>query len=303
MERLAKNICFLVLAILLASPACIREKREACPPKDNLILNFKLANFSSKVHKLEVAIYDSAGRFVEYIQLGKERLNKQNWLTLGLCPGRYSVAYWANAYDNTSIKGISAGDDTARVVTFNPAMITGDRIVTQDSLYYAYSEIEARFEQQTLDVNLKRAFQPIRINIDRLMLNDGSAMNKNPVIKILNVPAGFDFKLRGLASTIDYQPPVSVIDEVRVRTTTDLRVNLFNENNPVKIQIWSGGANSVLMTEFDLWDFIRENNIDLDNLQPGYLPVYIAFVEAHIIITPKPWEEGQAIPDLSPGNK
>lgn len=297
-----KSYFWIFLVFCVGLSGCIREKRDACPPKDNILLAFKLDGFKEKIHKMDVAIYDSNGRFMEYIQLNKEQLNKRQGLILGLCRGRYSIAYWANAYTNTAINGYLPGSDTSTVSFYHPNILNGERIATQDSLYYTYSEIQANDEQQTVEVNLKPAFLPVRIYIDRLKVDDTGAMDKNPVIKVRNIHAVYDFKMRSIGDYITYEPPVTSVNEALSRTMTAFNVNLFGENDPVKIQIWSRANPSVLHYEFDLWDYIRENNIDLETLKPGYLPIYIAFMTTGITVTIEPWENGGGLnPDLSPG--
>ena len=133
----------LSLMFLASLNGCIKEDMSDCP--GNCLLEFSYVGdgttqiFQDKIHKVDMYVFDSDGALLSSHPISEADI-KTRATELKLPIGNYRIVTVGNTYHTE----VSNGQSLATAQFCDKNCISGERIVGNDSLYYAYKEISIR---------------------------------------------------------------------------------------------------------------------------------------------------------------
>lgn len=275
-----------VLSLIVLLSGCIKEDLEDC----YTYLYFSYLGdgtqeiFPQKIEEVNLYIYNESGSLVETIILDKNDLNNYQGTSLFLPDGKYRVVCWGNSEADTQINGAST---FGSAIVAAPRYFTKQLIYTNDSLYIGSRDIEVFQYQSTLDtVYFSSAHIKMMVEIDGL--EDILFEDSSPVeLQVGNLSPTVDFTKRFSSEKIMYYPLFDVENNTR-ELVSRFNVLRYNDNNDVFINLVSKETGQTIYS-LKLSDFMKANNITVDNINEAFVGIRFRFNGTNITVTP--WDE------------
>ncbi|MBF0647874.1 FimB/Mfa2 family fimbrial subunit [Dysgonomonas sp. GY75] len=280
-----KTLILLVASVFFTG--CIGEDLSDCLPDQNLTLAFTSLNFSDKISRVTVAIYDQNGKLAETVQVEKADLDAFQGVRLYLPAGDYTAVCWANAFDNTQINGLSMGAGLNEQEVAHPGYFNSARIPTNDALYYGIHTFTVKQDAASSEtVAFTPAYIRFVIQIKGLASTAKSEPSSGyPYIRVNNLVPAYDYNMVTHGSPTTYYPPLTV-DTGNKLAQALCNVLRFGAVNPVTIDVLDNSTDNTVLHTVNLQQFIEDNNIVIADGKEVTIPVLISFEGNTVIVTP-----------------
>lgn len=270
-----------ILALLLfvtLLQGCIYENDDDCPPKEcTVTLKFEYPDFPAHITRVNLGLFDEEGLFVELMQVSKSDLDRFQGVVLSLQPGKYTSVCWANAFDNTLIKGFSKGMNITEGQVVNPNYETTQPITSNDSLFYGKKEFSVLNQQtQTYTVDFTPAYIRFIITIKGLSSTAQQNADNYPYIRINNLKPAYNFNMDAIGPNVSYYPLISVntAEKIAFSVTNVIR---FATDNPITIDVLKNKTSLDVLTSLDLRQFMIDNDIKIVAGKKVTIPLLFTF--------------------------
>lgn len=311
------HITLLLFSVLLLN-GCIGEDMDSCPEvvDNNLSITFLYPDdagkdiFSKKIDKVDLFVFDEQGHFVTSQTIEQAALSAFAGAKLKLSPGTYRIVCWGNASTKSEFGGVSNGSLFTDAFISN-STVDGNSVATNgDRLYYAPASTTGQSLSQGFtitvptegminkSINFSRAH--IRVIVYTKGFEDHSQQGASltPVIELTNVSLRYNFNMQTSANLITYRDiSVSAIVEGKSMNIVDFNTPLFDENTSMQMVIKKQSDGSTLTT-VNLADFIRDNNITIDDSVEIVVPILIEYIGGSFQITLSKWGQTPVGPEL-----
>lgn len=282
-----------LLFILCMLTACIREDMSKCGECEGIILNFEYPNFPNKINKVNIGIFDKDGSLVESRLIDKESLTEFQGIKLGLESGNYTAVCWGNAFDNTQIKGLSVDSKLNNMEVSHPNSGSSKIIETSDSLFYGKHVFTIPSDRKYVGtVKFKPAFIRFKVAVKGLDVKQNAV-----AIRITNLKTYYNSEMQTYGELSNYIPPMIATSDKMWVTHSD--VFRFDYDNPIKVDLLNAADNNNILASVDIKDFVKNNNISLDENTEVTIPILFNFTSGNISINPEIgiWDESTVIPE------
>lgn len=317
------SVVLLLFSVILLN-SCIREDSDSCLPKDvnNLILNFDYLDsqgadiFLRTIHRVDVFVYDVEQRLVYRQTVDQASLNVYDGIGLNLAPGTYKIVCWGNDMNRTIFGGVDLGDLFADAsLSYSILNPEDDIAYGGEALYYA-SKIESVADKQLSTVTISEQEGKTEAEIRKIYFNcahikidiyiegfeDYTAEGKSlaPFIELTHLPASYNFDMQ-LSDSY-----VSDLDTASYRTidgkqlaVSSFYTPFFDENTPIQVLIKKQSDSSTITT-ISLREFIKENNIKLENNHEVVIPLFMEYkyISSKVSIGLPTWKQIPIEPEL-----
>lgn len=289
-----------LLLFVIHFNGCISEDCHTCPTEQNVALKFEYPNFPDHITRVNVGIFDQDGVFITSMQVNKSELDQFQGVILPLQPGKYTAVCWGNAFDQTQIKGFSAGSNINEGQVSSPNYGIGLPIATNDSLYYGKLQFEVlNSENQTYTVNFTPAYIRFIITIKGLSSIGQQDPENYPYIRINNLNPAYNFDMDTIGSYVSYYPKLSVNTTEKIASAKS-DVLRFNATPPITIDIVRSKTSSDILTTLNLRKFIEDNDIEIIAGKEITLSLLFTFSnnDVDVNVTINQWGEIPIDPDI-----
>lgn len=288
----------ILLVATLFMPGCIREDENDCPVDSSIYFSYVGDEtdeiFSSKIDDVILYVYNEQNMLEREIYLNKQDLDKRQGVVLDMLPaGKYHVVCWGNPHEYTQMNEVLRLEDA---ILGAPNYFLDEDINTNDSLYFGRKDIVIP-NTDTDTIKFKGAHVKIRVLIDE------EDINKPHDMKLRNTSTVFKIEVDNLSPTINFDKitsdklvsyyPVCLLEN-EYESCADFNVLPFNDNNNIHIHLKNIESGNTIYT-LTLADFMRENNISIDNKNEVKLGIRFRFKGAAITVSA--WDEE----DIKPG--
>lgn len=303
MKRLSKTLYLLTALALLAG--CINEDMSDCPPPYNTELTFSYSGdqeepemFSRMIGRVTLHVFDrTGGQHVLEKTIGKTDLDEFQGTQLYLPSGDYRIVCWGNAFDATELLpgSLSAGRVHA------PAYASGDKIATNDHLYYGDYDITVPAAGNgsgnvTGDIPFRGAHIDMRIYVKGF----GRASDPAtwPVLEVGNLMPQYDIQMNAAQPFgTTYYPAVEWDDENKVQAAR-FQVLRFADDNPVSVTVREPAPDNTAKATVDLKEYMTANAISVDGKHEAAVSLLIEFTDLGVTITVPDWDSSVIEPEI-----
>lgn len=288
---------------------CISEDTDSCPVElqNNLILKFLYTNdqgtdiFTQNIDKVDVFVFDSEARLVHKQAVDQASLSAFTGTSLNLPAGIYRIVCWGNALNNTSFGEVETAD------LFKNAFLSNSGVDPNngDRLYYApfpsqvFTVTVSHDEVQTAEIAFCSAHIKIQVYVRGFDDKSPGGDQLPPLVKLVDIPSGYNFDMQASNDLVSYQ---NVADYRTVEgqnlAVLDFNTPLFGEDTPSQLMI-KKQSDGTTVTTISLKDFIKENNISLDDNQQVVIPILIEYKSVGVNITLPGWGQNPVKPGLN----
>lgn len=312
----------LLLLIALVLHGCIDEDLSSCPKPNqtNLRLDFRYTNegdadiFSNNIQGVDVFVYDTDGLFVKHHHVSKDLLSLSTGTDLALCPGNYRIVCWGNVGDKTTIaepaKGSPFSEATVKFAT--PKTRTANK-GGGDPLYYApYDrELDGELSQAkafmisvpvegtaTATIHFRNAHINIELYVKGFEDKNAAGQSLLPDVEMTGICAGYYFDLNTFGPAVTYKGATTrqTVDGEEM-AVIDFLTPLFLKEIKKEILIKNQSDGTTVAT-VNLDDFIRDNNININNTIKVTIPILVEFNELMVSVKLPGWYRVPVEPEM-----
>lgn len=299
----------LLLFFVCMFGGCISEDTGDCPVElqNNLILKFLYTNnegtdiFTQKINRVHVFVFDSADHLIQEQIVDQASLSVFAGTQLNLQAGIYRIICWGNALDNTSFAQVEMAD------LFKNAFLSNSGIdpTNGDPLYYApfpsqvFTVAVSQGQVQTAQIAFCSAHIKIQVYVKGFDDKSPEGDQLPPLVKLVDIPSGYNFDMQASNDLIFYQDAAHYRTvEGQTLAALDFNTPLFGQDTPAQLLI-KKQSDQTTVTTISLKDFIKENNISLDDNQQVVIPILIEYKSVGISITLPGWGQNPVNPGLN----
>lgn len=277
--KLQQIISLVVLSVSILLNSCIHENISDCPQEESVRLSFNYPNFDEHINQVRVLIYNESGLVVQEHEVKKESLSHFAGIGLNLLPGNYKALCWANAQENTQIKGSDKKSHLSALQVAHPSYFGAQETYqTNDPLYYGsqnFSVLNNTSNQAT--VTFKPAYIRLVIEVLGLTLpNLPEDMSQYPYIRVNNLAPAYDYTMTPQGSLTTYHPPL-VFNSQQKKIQSICNVLRFKQKNPITIELINNTTPNSVLHRLSLEEFIQQENITISSDQEITIPIRITF--------------------------
>ena len=235
----------LSLMFLASLNGCIKEDMSDCP--GNCLLEFSYVGdgttqiFQDKIHKVDMYVFDSDGVLLSSHPISEADI-KTRATELKLPIGNYRIVTVGNTYHTE----VSNGQSLATAQFCDKNCISGERIVGNDSLYYAYKEISIPGDAQQIKEQMDFASSHYKVHVEVVGTGPVESATRTPVWPLLSMSGlssmtGFDNKACG--NIVTYYPETENNAE---KHTMLARFNIMRHTNHENVNLDLTDANGAV---------------------------------------------------------
>ncbi|MFV0418894.1 MAG: FimB/Mfa2 family fimbrial subunit [Dysgonomonas sp.] len=304
----------ILLFVALLSNGCINEDTEDCLPEetDNFILRFHYETntqkelFISRIQNVDVFVFKEDGQFVTFRNVDHASLSSFAGITLELEPDNYRIVCWGNITDMTFTSPLDTRSLFGNAFLSNIAIRNSTTAFNGDSLYYALDNISSQdlkittYAENVIErtINFYNAHIKVEVYVKGLIDKNLQGELLPPIIEMTNVPGGYNFNMQTTTGLVSYLNTSSYQtisgEEVAGLVFYTPR---FADSNTIEIRI-KKASNSTILTRINLTDFMRENNITVEDIPEAVVPVLVEYKEASVEISVPQWAQTPVDPEL-----
>ena len=279
---------------------CIGDDYSACVR--NCALYFDYPDFPEHIGRVNVGIYDADGLLVTSHQVDAHALSVFQGIQLDLTGGSYVAVCWANAFDNTSLHGLTPGAsfDDGRV--HHPNLSVSAPIASHDSLYYGKLSFvipeDAPKGVQEDTVAFVPAHITLKIHVKGLSNTaPGTPAEDYPLVRTNHLLASYDFDMQPLGDATSYHPLLQV-DPTEKLVAAHTHVLRFDNETPATIDVVENAASQKILYSLGLRDFMQANGITVVHGEKLTLPIFITFHDGHVEVSLEGWGGTPVEPEI-----
>ena len=278
----------LSLMFLASLNGCIKEDMSDCP--GNCLLEFSYVGdgttqiFQDKIHKVDMYVFDSDGALLASHPISEADI-KTRATELKLPIGNYRIVTVGNTYHTE----VSNGQSLATAQFCDKNCISGERIVGNDSLYYAYKEISIPGDAQQIKEQMDFASSHYKVHVEVVGTGPVESATRTPVWPLLSMSGlssmtGFDNKACG--NIVAYYPETENNAE---KHTMLARFNIMRHTNHENVNLYLTDANGVNLAHVNLADFLAANPVVDLTRHEALIPIRIEFKSIGAVVTVPDW--------------
>lgn len=282
------KIVVLSLALFLAW-GCIDSRLRDCPPKavpnTTIYFSYKDAQdkeqFITKIHSVELFIYDKEGKKIERHTIAKEALEQFVGAKLYLKPGHYDVIAWGNVSDElTHIFTDQTIPYPEREENYLLTAVEKEgRVGSGDPLYYAPSRnapllLSVPKEGEVeVTANFKHAHVMLDISVVGYELEQSKSALEPLQIEVTNLTSRYCFRCIPHGEIVSYRGSGAYLGSGPTLYNGYFNVPRFEESTPTEI-ILKNSRGEQISPPISLRKIV-EGNIDLEKVY--YIPIKVLF--------------------------
>ncbi|MCD7963366.1 MAG: FimB/Mfa2 family fimbrial subunit [Rikenellaceae bacterium] len=235
-------------------------------------------------------VFDSEDNLMNHYIYDKQYLHEFQGAKLDLTSGTYRIVAWGNISEYSKITGES-GFSAMRL--YHPDYLNGNVIRNFDSLYYS-SDIITISPGHDSDTPF---FRSAHINMEIYVEGFDSSFETRALIagliEITNANVGYDFGMNLTGETSSVYPlcetdsneeiAFAEFDLLRFRNDTPIKINILDSNGDVYFTV-------------DIEKFLKDNDIDVENVQEITVPIHIKFDDISVSVSVADWGSNNVKP-------
>lgn len=199
--------------------------------------------------------------------------------------GNYRIVTVGNTYHTE----VSNGQSLATAQFCDKNCISGERIVGNDSLYYAYKEISIPGDAQQIKEQMDFASSHYKVHVEVVGTGPVESATRTPVWPLLSMSGlssmtGFDNKACG--NIVTYYPETENNAE---KHTMLARFNIMRHTNHENVNLDLTDANGVNLAHVNLADFLAANPVVDLTRHEALIPIRIEFKSIGAVVTVPDW--------------
>ncbi len=293
----------IVYLLIVLFTGCIYEDLSDCPVPSNVTLHFQYTGdgendiFRSRINNVYLHLFNEKDELMRIQEFPEWQLREKQGVDLLLDEGTYKVVCWGNVFQNTSIRSTDDNSALSSYFVFNSGLLNGDKVFTDDSLYFGTHTLHVTENVRKTDTIL---FSSAHINMQIYVegwTTTGQTPDVAPSIEIENLFSMYDFEMVTTDGQISYYPVVEQETDKGTLYSSATTVKRFTEENDVLVHIRNREEETLFTLE--LAEFIRKNNIRIKGIQEVNIPIYIKFQGINVSVSVAEWDsEGNIKPSL-----
>ncbi|MCD8261275.1 MAG: FimB/Mfa2 family fimbrial subunit [Bacteroides sp.] len=290
--------------LLLVVTGCnIKEDLSDCPPADSYQISFRYYAggstdiFSRRIESVRTYIFNKKGEYRTQRLSTRSELETFQGITPDLEPGEYEIVCWANVSEWSEFP-VNQGSLRSQTL-YSSYYLRGEPVQNFDSLYYGRQSITIpEYGTNSDTVLFHSAHIRMAIYIEGLETTPGeTAINRaagDPQgwIVLRNFFVGYDFMRRVTGETDSMYPTLTLTGENILQSKFDLF--RFGNENDIEIDFYNGEGKQVYFLR--LKDFLRDNNIQAEEVEELTIPIYIRFQGISVEVSVKEWDSEEVNP-------
>lgn len=239
---------------------------------------------------VDMYVFDSEDNLMNHYIYDKQYLHEFQGAKLDLTSGTYRIVAWGNISEYSKITGES-GFSAMRL--YHPDYLNGNVIRNFDSLYYS-SDIITISPGHDSDTPF---FRSAHINMEIYVEGFDSSFETRALIagliEITNANVGYDFGMNLTGETSSVYPlcetdsneeiAFAEFDLLRFRNDTPIKINILDSNGDVYFTV-------------DIEKFLKDNDIDVENVQEITVPIHIKFDDISVSVSVADWGSNNVKP-------
>lgn len=294
-----------MLVLFISATGCIKEDMSDCPPLTNTELTFSYAGdqqdpamFSRMIDRVTLFVFDkTGGQQILNKTIEKAELNAFQGTQLYLPAGDYRIVTWGNAFDDTEI--IANSIFTGRIHA--PAYAAGDRITTNDHLYYGDYDITVpAAEDMPGKVTGDIPFRGAHIDMKVYVKSFGQASDPAtwPVVEIGGLMPQYDIQMNTAQPFGTTYLPTVAWDGGNKVMAAEFQVLRFADDNPVTVTVREPAPDNTVKATVNLKEYMADNGITVDGKHEAAVSLLIEFTDLGVSVTIPDWSSSETNPEI-----
>ena len=284
----------LSLMFLALLNGCIKEDMSDCP--GNCILRFSYLGdgtteiFPDKIHKVNMYVFDENGMLVSSYPVSDADVRDRE-TELDLHIGTYQVVTVGNMYQTemSDEEQLNTAEFSAR------GYEEGERIAGNDSLYYAYRQINIPGDMQTVEETMQFVSSHYKVYVEVVGVGPDEPGGAWPALSMSGLLPMTDLENHANGPAVTYYPQTENDAEHHAMYA---RFNIMRHTDSSQVVLDVTDAAGNVMASVNLAQFLAEHpTIDL-TLNEVLIPIRIEFKSIGAVVTVPDWYIQQVKPEF-----